>query len=295
MGARQLVGGVGELGLLHGVEEGLGLGVVDVADLGPHADLGRGAQGGGGGGGDLGEAVGQEGGDGGVLLLLLGVLEHLEEDADLDALGVGHDLLGLGGEFVGAAGVDDDTLVLGGVHRGKGFEVGGGDGGVGFGSLGRVFACLGGQDRPAVVVVRRGPGGGHEHDAGVGVGDGGQFEELIDGAAAALVAGVELDGDAGAGEVDGGGEELARGGQVAGARGELAKGAGGEVSGLVVAGDLGPVGLGVHGQLDVVGGLAGLGAGVDDHGLAGGQQAVHARGGDADALLAAGHLQTVEL
>jgi hypothetical protein len=37
------------------------------------------------------------------------------------------------------------------------------------------------------------------------------------------------------------------------------------------------------------------GAGLDHHRLAGGDQAVHAGGGDADALLAAGHLEAVEL
>ena len=292
-GGQAVGGGVGELGVLHGLEEGLGLGVVDVAHAGADRDLGGGAQGRRGGGGDLGEAVGQEGHDGGVLLLVLGVLEHLEEHAEFDALGVGHDLLGFGGHLVGAAGVDDDALVLGGVDGGEGFEVGGRDGRIGLGGAGARRAR--GEGGGVVVVRAGGFGGGDEDDAGVGVGDGGQFEELVDGAAAAAVLAFEFDGDAGAGGVDGGGEELAAEGELAGAGGEVAEAGGGEVFGLVVGGDLGAVGLGVHGQLDVVSLGLGGGAGVDDHGLAGGQQAVHAGGGDADALLAAGHLQAVEL
>ena len=70
---------------------------------------------------------------------------------------------------------------------------------------------------------------------------------------------------------------------------------GGKSSVSVVDRDFGAVGLGVHRQLDVVSRLLGAGAGVDHHRLAGGDQAVHAGGGDADALLAAGHLQAVEL
>jgi hypothetical protein len=68
----------------------------------------------------------------------------------------------------------------------------------------------------------------------------------------------------------------------------------GKFLGDLINGDLGAVGLGVHGQLDVVGHFLGAGQGVDDHGLAGGDQAVHPGGGDADALLAAGHFQAVE-
>ncbi len=54
------------------------------------------------------------------------------------------------------------------------------------------------------------------------------------------------------------------------------------------------IGFGVHRQLDVVSGLFVVRAGVDHHGLAGGDEAVHSGGADADALLAAAHLEAVK-
>jgi hypothetical protein len=68
-----------------------------------------------------------------------------------------------------------------------------------------------------------------------------------------------------------------------------------EIVRLPVDGHLGPVGLGVHRQFDVVGILLGAWPGVNDHRLAGGDQPVHARCADADALLTAAHFQPMEL
>ncbi len=59
-------------------------------------------------------------------------------------------------------------------------------------------------------------------------------------------------------------------------------------------GDLRAIGLGVHGQLNVVSGLFRVGTGVDHHGFAGGDEAVHTGGADADALLAAAHFEAME-
>ena len=44
----------------------------------------------------------------------LEVLEHLDQDAQLDALGVRLDLLGLRRKLIGAAGEEDDAILLDG-------------------------------------------------------------------------------------------------------------------------------------------------------------------------------------
>ncbi len=120
------------------------------------------------------------------------------------------------------------------------------------------FACFVGRD---------------EGDLGVRVGDAGLLEVGFDARLAPLIAGLEDNGD-----------HRAR------------TGAGfGEVVGLDVDCDLGLVFGGVHRQFDMVGGLLFVGLGVDDHGLAGGHESVHAGRGDPDALLTPGHLEPVEL
>ncbi len=126
--------------------------------------------------------------------------------------------------------------------------------------------------------------------------DGSQLKELVDRSAAALVAALELDRDAGAAAVGLPIEEsplLSREGLRA--QSQRAQARRREVLRLLVERDFGAVGLGVHRQLDVVRWLLGARLGVNHHGLAGGDEAVHACRGDADALLAATHLQTVEL
>ena len=211
-------------------------------------------------------------------------------------LGVRLDFLGLGGQFVGAAREDDDAIKNDGRKRGidaagclqrgcldglgGGFGIRGGRRILGRVAQGQLFLLIGGDAR-----------GRHELDTGVRVGDGGEFEELIDAGAALLVTAFKFDGDAAAGGVISRVEEprIARSGTK---RLVLLRR---EILGLGIEGDLGAVGLGVHRQFDVLGGLLRAGAGVNHHGLAGGDQAVHAGRGDANALLAAGHFQAVEL
>jgi hypothetical protein len=129
----------------------------------------------------------------------------------------------------------------------------------------------------------------------VRVGDRGQFEELVDAAAALLVLALELDRDAGAGRV------LGRAGTRP--RGELACRR--EFSSRSRCGGKSSVSSSTVTSARLVlvfiassmwcAGLLASGLGLDHHRLAGGDQAVHAGGGDADALLAARHLEAVEL
>ena len=117
--------------------------------------------------------------------------------------------------------------------------------------------------------------GGDEFDHRVRVGDGGLFEIFVDAGPAALEAGFDGDRDFGAvrrfvaGVVEPGIESF-------------------------VGDDFGAVFLGVHLELEAMGGLVAGGSAGDADGLAGRQQAVHTRGGDADALLAAAHAEAVE-
>ncbi len=137
--------------------------------------------------------------------------------------------------------------------------------------------------------------GADERDLGVRVGDGGQFEELVDAAAPSLVLAFELDGDARARGIVRGRQILALLRDFPHRRGQFAEPLEREVIRLFVERDLRSIRLRVHRQFDVVGVLRRLGAGLDEHGLAGRDQAVHARGRDADALLPAAHLEAVEL
>ena len=103
----------------------------------------------------------------------------------------------------------------------------------------------------------------------MGIGDGRLGDILIDGLAAFLITAFERDRDAGAG------------GQI-----EFA---------FLVEDDLGSVAGGVDLDMVVAGGFLGTGAGDDLHRFARGQEAIHAGGADADALLAAAHLEGVKL
>ena len=78
-----------DLGRLDGLVEGLGVLAVDVARLGVRRELGRPADLLGEGGGHAAEVARQEAGE----RVALRVLEHPEEDAELDAVGVRLDLL----------------------------------------------------------------------------------------------------------------------------------------------------------------------------------------------------------
>jgi hypothetical protein len=262
--------------LLEDLVEPLRLRGLDRAGLGAARDADRLAHGARGGGADAAEALLQEGVERAALLGELVVLEHLQQDAELDPLRVGLDLAGLRRQLLHAAREDDHAVGLGGDGR-----PGGG-------------ARLRGREHVGLLVLgdarRR-----YEDDPRVRVRDRGQLEELVDGAAPPLVLAVELDGDGGAGGELGRREEAALLRQRPRAGAQLAEPRRREVLHLLVEGDLGAVGLGVHRQLDVVRRLALLGLREDRHRLAGGDQAVHARGADADALLAAAHLQAVEL
>jgi hypothetical protein len=137
--------------------------------------------------------------------------------------------------------------------------------------------------------------GGHagrrdKHDPRVRIGDGRQFQELIHRPAPFAIEAFQLDADAGAGEKIFAVEKsrIARAG-VDGFESCRRK-----IIGFVVDGHLRPVGLGVHRQLDVVGIFLGAGTGVNHHRLAGGDQAIHPGGADADSLLSAAHLQAVK-
>jgi hypothetical protein len=155
MGARQSVGGVGELGLLHGVEEGLGLGVVDVADLGPLVTPTLAAERTGRRGGRGRTCPGQEVVRGGPVLLLdcsasLSIWRRMPSSMPL---GWGMISLVSGGSSSVPRG-KMMTPLCSVVFTAAGFEVGGGDGGVGFGMLGSGLRLPGGPaTEPAVVVV----------------------------------------------------------------------------------------------------------------------------------------------
>ena len=127
-------------------------------------------------------------------------------------------------------------------------------------------------------------------DRHVRIGDGGLFEIIVDAAAAALVAGFQLDGDPravldallplDAVLLD----EL------------LAQAVGRNLDAVAAAvEDFGHVPLRVDLDFVVMGRIALRDLRDDLDRLAGGQQAVHARGADADALLAAAHAHAVEL
>jgi hypothetical protein len=157
----------------------------------------------------------------------LGALEHLDERAQFDALGVGLDLPRV---------------------------------------LRQVVDRAGKLDR---LVARRDVG-----DPGVRVGDRRLLEVLVNRLAPLLIPGLQLDCDLRA---------------VAFGEQRVVLGV------LGVADDLGPVLGRVDLQHDLVGRFALAGLGDDEHRLARGHEAVHARRRDADALLAAGHLHPVEL
>src|SRR5262245_31053894 len=72
--------------------------------------------------------------------------------------------------------------------------------------------------------------------------------------------------------------------------------AGGNVDAFAAAvDDLRLIALGVDLQLEIVGWLPGRDLADDFYGLARGEHAIHASGGDADALLAAAHAEAVKL
>jgi len=112
-------------------------------------------------------------------------------------------------------------------------------------------------------------GGRPVAQTGVRVGDGGLLDVFVDGLSAFAVGALQVDLDDGAvGEID---------------------------VGRFVADYFGAVLFGVDRHPVVVGLAPGSGAGGDVNGAPGGQQAVHAGGADADALLATGHLEAVKL
>ena len=151
-----------------------------------------------------------------------GVVQHAQEHAELDAVGMRLDLLRLGRQLV---------------------------------------------DRPRILprlALRR-----VVDELHVRVGDGGLLEVLVHRGAALLVAPLDL-------------ERHLRAALVLPVD-------------LLVLEDPRLVLLGVDLDFEVVGGAARAGARDDLHRLAGGEQAVHAGRGDADALLAAAHAQAVEL
>ena len=152
----------------------------------------------------------------------LRVVQHLQEHAELDAVGVRLDLARLGRQLLDRA---------------------------------RILARL---------ALRR-----EVDERHVRVGDGGLLEVLVHRGAALLVAPLDLERHLGA------------------ARRAPSRSSCSRRSGLVL--------LGVDLDFEVVGGLPRARARDDLHRLAGRELAVHAGGGDADALLAAAHAQAVEL
>ncbi len=79
-------------------------------------------------------------------------------------------------------------------------DAGWGDGGQLFGGCGgRVLGCT--CQRQFFLLIGTDSRGRNEGDAGVRIGDGAEFEEFIDAAAAFLVSALQFDADAGAGDV----------------------------------------------------------------------------------------------
>ena len=144
------------------------------------------------------------------------------------------------------------------------------------GLLGQIFNAALKENRLALGVLRS--GGRLVLEARVRVGDRRELDVFVDGACAGEVLALQFDLDAGAGAgLASCGEQFV------------------ELGRFFIADDVGAVLRGVHFEDHLVRDLARAGLGEDAHRLAGGDQAVHAGSGDADALLASAHLEAVEL
>ena len=259
-----------QLRFLKHFEEFLGLRRTNIGDLGTAGQPDCFTHAARGGRAHAAEAILKELKERAALLSGLVILEHLQQDSQLDPLRVRLDFLGFTGQFMNATRKDNDAVGLGSDLGNSG------------------SACFGCRQHIRFIILGH-PCRRHKDDACVRIGDSGEFKKLVHRTTPALVLTVKLNAHRRTSWEFRCSQKSTLLSQRACSRAQLAQTIRREVLDLFVKGHFGAVGLGVHRQLDVVGRLTSLRLGEDCHRPTSGDQPVHARGADTDALLTAAH------